>query len=105
MKHLLACSLFMVVSVPVAAQVLQDPTRPAVQAQTSRSTESVQQQWVLESVVSKKGQHKAIISGQLYAQGDKLADYTVTNISAHAVLLVQGAKQLKLELYSNEIKQ
>lgn len=103
MTHLSFFSLLALLSVPVAAQTLLDPTKPVAGVAKSASPQP-STSWVLESVVRKNGQFKAIISGTLYAQGQQLGDYQIARIDANSVLLNQGTKQLKLKLYGDDIK-
>ncbi|MEM0515081.1 hypothetical protein WCN91_06520 [Pseudoalteromonas sp. YIC-827] len=106
MKPLLFSSLALLLSTSATAQQLNDPTRPAAGVSTTASThaDASAKQWVLESVVNRNGQFKAIISGSLYARGARLGQYHIARIDANSVLLTQGQKQLKLELYGNDIK-
>lgn len=102
MKVLSLCSVLLAFS--VNAQQLLDPTRPAVSDVEGAATQAPAQ-WVLESIINKNGQYKAIISSKLYAQGDRVGPYTLTKITPRYVSLTQGNQTRRLELYSDEIKQ
>lgn len=104
MKPLLFSSLAWLLSASATAQQLADPTRPVGGVSATAVTPVATKKWVLESVVKKNGQFKAIISGALYTQGAQLGRYRVAYIDANSVLLTQGQKQLKLEVYGNDIK-
>ncbi|WP_462157082.1 agglutinin biogenesis protein MshK [Pseudoalteromonas sp. GB56] len=104
MIRLLFCSLLLALSSQLAAQSLLDPTKPAFGAKGTSQNQQALTDWVLESVVKKNGQFKAIISGSLYSQGQHLGDYKIARIDANSVLLNQGNKQIKLKLYGDDIK-
>ncbi|MFY8273761.1 agglutinin biogenesis protein MshK [Pseudoalteromonas sp. SSDWG2] len=102
MKPLLFCSLAMLISVPSMADVMRDPTKPAHLGTLGAAKGPQANEWVLESVVYKNGQFKAVISGSLYSKGQMLGEYLITHVDKHSVLLNQGNKQIKLELYGDE---
>ncbi|MEO2267806.1 agglutinin biogenesis protein MshK [Pseudoalteromonas pernae] len=104
MTRLLFCSLLTVLSFQLVAQPLLDPTKPVSGVKGSSQYQQAATDWVLESVVKKNGQFKAIISGSLYSQGERLGDYQIARIDASSVLLNQGNKQIKLKLYGDDIK-
>lgn len=84
---------------------LFDPTKPELSATTQTNAKGkAQQPWALESIIQKNKRYKAVISSNLYQQGDKLGHYRITKISANTVFLANDTQQLKLELYRDEIK-
>lgn len=88
------------------AQVLRDPTQPKnhINNTVKGTDQTPKSALALQSIIIKKGTRKAIISGNIVSQGERIDGYLVEQISATSVVLIRGVEKLKLELYDYEIK-
>jgi MSHA biogenesis protein MshK len=71
---------------------LSDPTRPY------GAGEEVHAGPVLQSTFVAAGQRRALISGRLYAEGDRYGRSVVAEIHTHEVVLRDGARETRLRV-------
>lgn len=87
------------------AQQVQDPTKPKlvfVASQPTATVEEMEEQnglLRLQSVVTKKGNKLAIISGELYNKGDKVNGYQIREIHSNYVVIAASGTQKRLYVY------
>ncbi len=99
----LVCALLLIatlVSSPLWAQALRDPTTPLAGAVTGGNTEAPQ----LQSILIRSKDKLAIISGETVREGDSLsafADAVVERIDADHVVIRRGGKRETLRVYNN----
>jgi hypothetical protein len=70
---------------------LSDPTRPYGAAEVHAGP-------VLQSTFIAAGRRRALISGQLYAEGDRYGRSVVAEIGTHEVVLRDGARETRLRV-------
>jgi MSHA biogenesis protein MshK len=85
---------FVALSLPVAAQTLVDPMRPATAGAGDGEAAPRPAGPVLEQVVLSDGRKFAVISGRRVAVGDRLGDATVVSIGPDQVTLRGGTTQV-----------
>ena len=81
-----------------------DPTRPLVGGATSQSkVVAVNNQLVLQSIISQKNKTKVIISGKLMATGDRIGQYQLIKIHDNSVTMAGPTEQLTLTIFSDVV--
>jgi hypothetical protein len=85
----------LVAAVPVEAQTLVDPMRPATGGHGDGEVPAARSSGpVLEQVILGDGRKFAVISGRRVALGDKFGDATVVGIGPDQVVLKGGTTQV-----------
>lgn len=95
---LLFAFCFLPLNFTFAAEVLPDPTRPAVEAGQAGDAAIVTSGPMLQSVKIAPGRRSAVISGQLLAEGERFGAAKLVSISESEVVLLgpEGKQTLKL---------
>lgn len=83
----------------LAAEILPDPTRPAVEAGRAGGVAALASGPVLQSVKIAPGGRMAVISGQLLAEGDRFGESKLIRISESEVALQGPDGQQTLKLF------
>lgn len=90
-------------SLPVQAEVLQDPTAPL--AGTSRGAGPAKAAGLprLQSIILGNGPALAVLNGRSYRVGQQIDGYRLVSISADSVVLEEGGKRQALTLFGSKI--
>lgn len=81
-----------------------DPTRPLVGGAIKQSKAvAVNNQLVLQSIISQKNQTKVIISGKLMTTGDRIGQYQLVKIHQNSVTMAGPTEQLTLTIFSDVV--
>jgi len=77
-----------------------DPTKPLFGTATVNKAKQYSP-LVLQTIIKKNQQYKAVINGKLLSQGDSILGYKVKRISVNNALLIKSDKRIKLSLFTN----
>ncbi len=102
MKNFLHCKWFLILFFPLSVLGYVDPTMPRFATPSVKQSVS-KKGMQLQLIIKRSTGNKAVISGKVYRIGERLNEYVVRSIGTQHVLLVNGNKQLKLDLYDYEI--
>ncbi|PSV31645.1 MSHA biogenesis protein MshK [Photobacterium sp. GB-72] len=87
------------------AYAAQDPTAPlgwvASKAKTNQAQARLPQ---LQSIICDGQQCSVILSGQVVSLGERVNDYTLTNVSESSVTLSRSGKKWHLALFAENIR-
>lgn len=81
-----------------------DPTRPLVPGVAS-AHHNPQGDIVLQSIIRRQGETKAVINGKVVSVGDAFNEYQVLEIKNKRVILKSAQQRLELSLFSGAVIQ
>ncbi|MEX1033876.1 MAG: hypothetical protein WDZ30_10995 [Cellvibrionaceae bacterium] len=93
---LLAMTLALAISVPLAADQLSDPTRPL----NYRQAGSAEARLELNSILIAKGRRIAVINGQQVAEGERSGNIYVLRILPNRVIISRNGNEIELKLHN-----
>ena len=81
----------------VTAETLRDPTRPLGTVAHASHRYGL----TLQAIISRQGQHMAIVNDQQVKQGDRLGDSVIINITDKYIVAKENGKQLTYFLHED----
>ena len=88
-------------SLSAAEPRLYDPTRPPLAQQQLAGSQEQQIQLKLQQIISRGGQHIALIDGRRVKAGQRLGEYLIHSIESRRVVLEKADRtQVTLTLFS-----
>lgn len=91
-----------ITSVSVVAKSA-DPTKPFNLDVGSVNSTTNNNALILQTIVGHGEQKSVVINGQLLTLGDKIRQYTLSEITHHYVLLSSSEKNIKLSMFSSVV--
>ena len=87
-------------SISMAADI--DPTRPFGASTLNQDTQLKHEGgFQLTSIIHGDGIHTAVINGKIYKMFDYIAEYRITAINSHSVILRSKSKRLKINIFNS----
>ena len=93
-------------SANVVAHKIHDPTKPQIKSaaknvsnDVSTTVEVQEPVMVLQGIMNRKSARIAIISDQIYAKGDTINGYIISQVNNDNVVLVNSGTQKRLYIY------
>ena len=102
---LVLCTLLSVL--PIWANVLIDPTRPATKQKTTSSVHvgGAHRSWTLESTLVAPNRRVAVINGKLVSEGESVEGALIIKIRKLEVLIQTPSRRMTLMLLPDIVKQ
>lgn len=100
-------TVLLLMSVPLVASALEDPTRPPSFVGVTGNSEAEQSQlpvWQVNSILISNERRVAVVNGRTVKQGDQINSARVIRISPTAVTLRNSAETFTVKLLPLQIK-
>jgi MSHA biogenesis protein MshK len=87
-----------------ALDTLQDPTLPLTGTASGNRAQHVEKLPRLQGLILGRGPQRAILDGESYRLGERVAGYRLVNIRRDGVVLERDGQRHSLPLYSSKVK-